>query len=419
MKTKFKLVILIFVCVLGCVYYFLFYKNNNLKFIPYNTDAVLIMDIKNIQNHYLKEILKNPTAWKFNIFTKDDDRISILNSGIEIPYFIQVFHLKNTSFATWFSIFELNDSEKFLQFLKQEKFINKGKNIFQKDDICIKINTENCLISYNSKMLELEKLNKYLSNKNSFTQNVQSTQYLTNYAAGSFVFLDKNIKPIQIYFNRNTILFDNNNENLSKEFTKFYPNIFELNFNTDLLEKTKIFYNKYADLKFIDSLHLNNIHAEIHDVKQVKDSIITYNYDDNFNETKEVSFQKILQPLYSVTFSTENSKNLMDYFTKNEWINNKNQFVKIPFQPNFTTVSSNNILISTEKIAKGKVKNSAINYFFFTNSNTYLWNELHFLSMENKKKITFLESIHFINKNNEYFLKIQFKENNLPWILEL
>ena len=146
---------------------------------------------------------------------------------------------------------------------------------------------------------------------------------------------------------------------------------------------------------------------------QVNDTIVSYEYDDNFNEIEKISYQKIVQPDYEIVLQTSNPEKAWTYFQNKKWINAKNQFTAIPFQPNLMSVNKNHISIkSTRKSVKiNETKNQ--NYIFIKN-NPLLLSSFKTLNNQFFKDIEYL---FYGNKNQDYTVKIKFKKEKYPLIL--
>jgi hypothetical protein len=67
------------------------------------------------------------------------------------------------------------------------------------------------------------------------------------------------------------------------------------------------------DKTFADSSSINQMKASVH-LEEVNDTIITYSYDDNFNEVEKKTFQKIIQPNYIIDFQSLNPEKTKLYF---------------------------------------------------------------------------------------------------------
>ena len=148
----------------------------------------------------------------------------------------------------------------------------------------------------------------------------------------------------------------------------------------------------------------------------MNDTIISYSYDDNFNEVEKVSYQKIVQPFYQINIQSGDSEKLWSYFQQKAWINAQNQFTPIPFQPNTTTKNAAEITIES----KGKEvifgEKLSGNYIFIKN-NPLLLDSFKTISASEKKKVGALDFLFYGNKGDYHYLKLNFKKEKLPLIL--
>ena len=173
---------------------------------------------------------------------------------------------------------------------------------------------------------------------------------------------------------------------------------------------------RYTDLP----LHSTEINAAkaIVEIEQVNDTIITYRYDDDFNEIEEKSVQKILQPNYSIAMKSLQPEKTWEYFLRKNWINTQNQFTLIPFQPNYISQKNKEIIVKSLRNPvpiQGKINE---NYIFLRN-NTSLFSSIKSLSAIEQKVISEIDYVFFGNQSKDYYLKIKLKKEKLPFILRL
>jgi hypothetical protein len=167
--------------------------------------------------------------------------------------------------------------------------------------------------------------------------------------------------------------------------------------------------------KLNDSININSL-SSVAELELVNDKIISYSYDDNFNEVEKVSYQKILQPNYSINLQSWESENLWLYFQQKNWINAQNQFTPVPFQPNVIKKNGSEILIKSTKKEVDFGKRFVGNYIFIKN-NPLLINSIKSLSPSERKSISNIDYGFYGNKDDYYYLKINFKKEKLPLIL--
>ncbi|WP_415324961.1 hypothetical protein [Chryseobacterium sp. MMS23-Vi53] len=410
MKKKIIVFTIFLIIILGG-YFTLYHKDKELKFIPRNADAVILLDTKNATRQYLLSFLSHPSEW-FKGKGKKENTISIQESGVKIPDFLQIFHLENTKTSEWYSVVELDNKQKFLEYLKQEKFINKGKDLFQKDNFFIKIEYENCILGTSSAAFE-NIIHLFLAFPD--RTNFSSEDFIDN-SLGSISFVSKGkIQNFSINLNEDNIQIKNNkyaekfSSILSKlEKTKSFA---EVELDQKNIKKLTSFWDK----TFADSSQINFVKSSI-ELEQVSDTIITYGYDDNFNEIEKKSVQKNTQPDYVIDFTSLNNEKTEKYFLNKKWINAQKQFTAIPFQPNLIEKTGMGFQIKSTRKSIGLSLKLNENYIFVRN-NQLLSSSLKTLSTKEKKILSDLDYVFYGNNNSDYYIKLQFKKSELPLIL--
>lgn len=417
--TKKKIVALFFISVLIIgIYVLLFHKNKQLKYHPNNADIVVLLDVKNISQHYLYQFLTHPSEWQKKSGEKSD-KTNFLKSGVKIPDFVEIFHLKNADFADWYSVLELSDREKFSSYLKQENFESIGENTFRKNKIVLKIFGEKCLIKIgsNQNSSDLDSLAYNLFSDK--VRSVSATQFIADsHASISFLSGNKiSSSPIQIGDNEITI----NNENQIRDFDELLQNLLKRNnfieakLDAKTLKNVTPFLNNRiknsAELfPLIEKLILNT------KIVEEKDTIVTYEYDDNFNEVEKVSFQNLLQPKYQLILQSSNPEKLQSFFHKQNWISAQNEFLPFPFQPSVYSASGNTFLIKSKNATFENPLEGKANYFFIKN-NEKLILSFSSISKSEKEQLLNLSYLFLESRNNLFFGKIQFQKEETPLIL--
>ena len=54
---------------------------------------------------------------------------SFRKSGLKIPDFLQVFHLRNTQITAWYTVLEIDDNKKLFGYLEKHQFIKNESNL--------------------------------------------------------------------------------------------------------------------------------------------------------------------------------------------------------------------------------------------------------------------------------------------------
>ena len=407
MKKKYIFLVIIILLSVG-VYFVLFHKDKSLKYIPENADIVVLVDIKKAKRQYISSYIAHPSKW-FEEKNGAKNKISVTDSGLEIPDFLQIFHLNNTKISEWYTVLEINDKEKLSLFLKDRKFINDGKGTFKNNQLFVKINGEKCIVGTSD--LNFNNIGKPFSEK--FRNNVLNSDSFMDDGLGSISFIselrtqnfsiDLKDDEIEIKNKQNSTNFESLISDLYKK-TQFL----DAELDSENIKKIGSVFKE----NLTDSTSVNHLQMSAN-LTQVNDTIVSYEYDDNFNEIEKISYQKIVQPDYEIVLQASNPEKAWTYFQNKKWINAKNQFTAILFQPNLMSVNKNRISIkSTRKSVKiNETKNQ--NYIFIKN------NPLLLSSFKTLKNQFFVDIAYLFygNKNQDYTVKIKFKKEKYPLIL--
>lgn len=390
------------------VYFMFFYKDKNLQYIPENADVVILIDVKKATRQYVFSFLMHPSKW-FEDSPKDKNKISISDSGVEIPDFLQIFHLKETKISEWYTVLEINDKAQFLTFLKKHQCIEVGKDVFKNNQFFIKIEGGKCMVGTSD--LNFKNIGKPLYQK--FRNQSLSADSFINDGLGSISFiselrtqnfsLDLKDDEIEIKNEQNSINFESLISDLNKK-----AQFLEAELDSENIRKiSSVFKDEISDSISVNHLKMNAA------ISEVNDTIISYGYDDNFNEIEKVTYQKIVQPEYNILLETSNPERIWKYFQHKKWMNTENQFTAIPFQPNLISQNKNQISIKSTRKSVKLSDYKKQNYIFIKN-NPLLYSSFKMLNNPFFKDI---EYIFYGNENQYYTMKIKFKKDKYPLIL--
>ncbi|PQA94571.1 hypothetical protein B0A69_08900 [Chryseobacterium shigense] len=407
-----KKLIVPLILVLAAAFYLVFFRQDKtLQYIPENADVVVLIDVKKLTRQYISNLIAHPSKWSGSK-TKDNKEISLKDSGIRIPDFLQIFHLKDTRFSEWYSVVELKDPQKFSAFLKSHQFISEGKNLFRKEQIFIKTEGEKAIIG--TSVTAFENINKALFA--SFEKNKLNADQLITHSTGSISFISgQKIQNFSIELKADEIEIKNTADTgiLASVIDEVQKRNHFLEIELDARNVKN--YAHFLDKNLIDSAQINYCKATA-DLELVNDTIISYGYDDNFNEIEKKTVQKIIQPNYIIDLQSQVPEKAGVYFQHKKWINAQNQFTAIPFQPNHIDRSHGGFIIkSTRKPISLSPKRTG-NYIFIKNS-PLLLSSLSTLTNREKKVLSDIEYIFYGNKAQNYWVKIKAKEGKLPLIL--
>ncbi|KMQ66487.1 hypothetical protein ACM46_02840 [Chryseobacterium angstadtii] len=409
--NKKKLIVPLILLLAAAIYFVFFYKSKTLKFVPKNADVVVLIDVKKLTRQYISSLIAHPSKWSGSK-TKDKKEISLQDSGIRIPDFLQIFHLKDTRFSDWYSVVELKDPQKFSAYLKNHQFIRKGKNIFQKDQIFITIEGEKCILGTSA--LAFENINQSLfqsSEKNSLTSDrfidgsLGSISFISGDKIQNFA-IDLNADEIEIKNTAETGTFASVVAGIRKR-----NHFLEAELNAHQVKN----YTRFFSKNLADSAQISHFKATA-DLEQVNDTIISYEYDDQFNEIEKKTLQKIIQPGYVIALQSQNPEQLRDYFLHKKWINAQEQFTAIPFQPNRIEGNKEGLIVKSTRKPIALSPKLKANYIFIQN-NPLLLSSLSSLTPTEKAVLADIDYLFYGNKADRYWVKIKAKKGDLPLIL--
>ncbi|NIF05694.1 hypothetical protein F3J23_09575 [Chryseobacterium sp. Tr-659] len=410
MNKKKIIVPLIALLLAAAVYIVFFHKDKRLYFIPENADAVVLIDVKKLTGQYLFSLVTHPSQWSGKN-SKGKSSASLKDSGIKIPDFLQIFHVRGTRFSQWYTVLELQDKQKFISYLKNQNFTDNGKNHFQKDQIVLILDDKYCF--WGTSEISFESIKKDLFGQRKKTMNAD--QFIDG-SLGSISFIsgekilnfsvELTHDEIEIKNNSNTGTFNNIASKLQDSSHFLEVELDQLN-----IRNITRFFNK----DIADSSQAVSFKATA-DLEQVNDTIISYEYDDNFNEVEKKTFQKITQPNYIVDIQSKNTGEAWEYFQSKNWINGENQFTAIPFQPNKISQNNNSIIIKSIRKPVKLSSQLKENYILMRN-NPLLYSSLKMLTNTEKRMISDIDYILYANNSQDYWVKIKAKKGDLPLIL--
>ncbi len=410
MKKK-KIIVPLFLLLAVGVYFLVFHKNKRLKYIPDNADAVVLIDTKKLTGQYLFSLVTHPSKWSGSK-TKSKSSGSLKDSGIRIPDFLQMFHIKDTGFSQWYTVLELKDSHQFITYLRKQNFVDKGNNRFQKEQFFFMIEGNYCVAGTSDHAFET--LQKKLL-QNSVHRVWDADQFIHN-TLGSISFISgQKIQNFSIELNDDEIEIKNNSNpgifnGIASKLQKGNQ-FLELELDKENIRNITRFFNK----SIADSLQANSLKATAN-LRQINDTIVTYEYDDNFNEVEKKTVQKITQPSYMIDIQSDDPEKTWQYFLSEKWINNENQFTAIPFQPN--TIIQNNKGVTIESIKNTIAMSPRLNEnYILIRNNALLYSSLKTLSINEKRIISDIDYVWYGNQSDHYWVKIKAKKGELPLIL--
>lgn len=396
MKKSIKITLSILVLVLIGYFGYTHFKKTSvlLNVIHKDAESVIKVGVHDIKKTLFLDVLSSPSYyWKNTKLYKDnkkDDSKEDEGIGVDFKPYAMVFYTIKDIDNTLFTTFKIDDSEAFEKYIK--KYAQKKKSLITNNEIGYKnliLEKSKLILAWNSERIAvaltldapLEKLkvvfedvllkNQLISDKNHKIIKQLSSSY------DHIVYL-KNESLIRLNFKDKDAIIDGNiftqKADAYKTSTTYnsLPEAslhlyFDANFNN--IEHKTAFTKRLDNLSFFSK---NNIEASqladktngflsigIKGTTMQSDTIVSYEYDDNFEKVAVKKLQEKEVPKISINLGVNKNKNLNTYL-KNQGAIKNDVLLSIPYYTFYTKENSNNIAFSTVKEdIKTEEKNSS------------------------------------------------------------
>ncbi|MET2985935.1 hypothetical protein [Aureibaculum conchae] len=413
--------------------------------VPANATKVVNVNLRQIENHLLFDFLANPITYLKPRKRKDSlkkPRVS-LNNGVSIPRNILFYSNSNKLKDNWFSsVIGITDLEKLSRFLVKEKFVKHTENkiiFYTKANIVLAIKDEQLILGLKSDkkatifplLISLFDIKDYLREDDTILKPLINSESDISFSLGDdWLEADFNKGFFELQGALDSDLFVTNvnqtpNENgivsLSGKINRHNSTFKQ--FLADKKEK----FNEITHLSLDSIIDKWNgkLNMNIASIEQKTDTIVSYEYDDDFNKVEIKSTQKKKIPTLSLILGQEKSSSLSDYFySKNaiQIIENDTVFTAIPIYKFLAAdVEENFELYITEKKKQSAsmVTTSKLNFYF--NAEKYMENPLDIPLNKDQKKLLKLVKTTKLDwtENNEFSLKINLKNTNRNFLGKL
>jgi len=399
--------------------------------VPKDATSIINLNTRQLEHHLLADFISNPICYLKSDINDTLPKDSIthkkypLTKGINIPRNI-LFYTNTTNYNNnWYSsIIKLNNPNELSNYLLSKNF-KKEKSIFTKGNIIFAIQDKQLVIVVTSnKKLQLSENITAIFNRPKFLSKKSKLLSLIVKNNSDIVYVNYKNDFLEGNFKKGSFVVKGN---LNLEFNLFINNAAtEINKSSILslttrINKKHLFYSVFSNKiksKFTKLTHLsldtitNNwngfLNLDFKEITSKTDSIISYEYDDNFNKIEKIKTQTIEQPNLSIIFGLEKNSTINSYLIKHKGIkiiSGDSLFTKLPLYKFYTATSSTHFKLYThqqvdEKPFKNikfesyfnieKYHNSKQKFPFLTTNNTYLsvLKSAHFkLSKDNKLDI--------------------------------
>ena len=334
MIKKIVYTLLITLAVLFTVGYFRYNSTVNIaNKIPVNTDAVIRLNLREIEYNMLKDVVKHPFLYFKSTDTSinkvDESKVSLFD-GVEIPKNL-FFYTNNSSLKnTWVSsAVKITDKKRLQSFFKQKKIVKSNSKLNVKyytfkNFVCVINGAELVVFFAFNRIKNVEgKLNAVLKNKtyllsnNAIFDKIKTSTQLVSVATNKDVFFELGVRSETLFLKgeltKNTNLFlqhntQNNKESLVSISGKIDKNLLLGFVNNKQKKKFKKLTN--LSLDSICNYWNGEINTQLISFVSKKDTILTYEYDDDFNRITKKKVQETIIPNINIKLG---GKGFFDY----------------------------------------------------------------------------------------------------------
>lgn len=440
MFKKVLFVIFLLISTLFTFGYFKYYprENTDVK-IPVSADVIIRVNLREIAYNMLKDVVKHPLTYLKSSKKNKQTKVGSLFEQLKIPSDVFFYSNKDILKNTWVStVIEIKNKADLLSFFNQDKFVKKSLEnavYFISKKTVYFINNNQLRIVFNideitkveTKLKTLLNTNNYLKDENSIVQKLKNSKELIALSTKSNDFLELGIDENEISIlgelsEKNTPFLSSEN-NINNGLLATVSGKLKKSFLSDYLDKSsKDRFKKFTNLS-IDSLqrHWNGeFNVNLNAFIQRKDSVVTYQYDDDFNKIAKTMIKKTIVPDVNVSFGGTTIFNYLSSKKALKNINGKKILLVNPLFKTYAYQQEKSLFLSSKDESNtilSKQKNKKFNehtkFLLFIEVEKYL--KTQDTSLENFTK--YLAEIKTIKAvvatNNKVSVKVCFKTSAL------
>ncbi|MBE7691999.1 hypothetical protein [Tenacibaculum finnmarkense] len=445
MFKKILFVVFLLIITLFTFGYFKYYPRENTAVkIPVSADVIIRVNLREIAYTMLKDVVKHPLIYLKSSKKNKQTKVGSLFEQLKIPS--DVFFYSNNDILknTWVStVIEIKNKADLLSFFNQDKFVKKSLEnavYFISKKTVYFINNNQLRIVFNideitkveTKLKILLNTKEYLKDENSIVQKLKNSKELIALSTKTNDFLELGIDENEISIlgelsEKNTPFLSSEN-NINNGLLATVSGKVKKSFLSDYLDKSsKDRFKKFTNLS-IDSLqrHWNGeFNANLNAFIQRKDSVVTYQYDDDFNKIAKTTIQKTIIPDVNVSFG---GGAFLNYLASKKALKNINEKKILLVNPLFKTYAyqqekslflsskdESNTILNKEK---NKKFNQHTKFLLFIEVEKYL--KTQDTSLENfTKYLAEIKTIKaVVSTNNKVSVKVCFKTSALNFLYQ-
>lgn len=371
MKKKFVYSICILLLLLYSVYWIRYERAfSSIKIIPRESTIIFQLNLRNIEKLVLVDFVKNPLLYiKKNDSTQHNSEKTPIFKLLELPRNLIFYSTETMGNSIFYSEnLAIKNTLSFKEQLVLNKYKNQGNNL---ENTAIYSKNHHSFILKDS----LVKIALHLTKTfpKSQTETIHFTTSNTISVASKFNFnpqadfqyWDQKTGSLLGEFLNGQIIFNSDSlpspHSQSKKQNNAVGYIYGNLKNIPLIRQQIIAHKKeFKKLtnNSIDSINNywnGDLQLNLYNFKTVTDSIVSYDYDENFNRLKTVKLQQRIVPNLHLNFGQNNASKLWSYFKNNNTLKKVEKdslFTLIPLLPLKATFLNNHYFFYTDSVIK-------------------------------------------------------------------
>ena len=430
------------ILILLSVIYLLRYKRALVfeEMVPNSATEIIHVNLRQIEHHILVDAINNPLKYiDFKWPEKKKDSLQ-LKKAISIPRNL-FFYTNDTQFnGIWISSFiKVKKQEKLSAYLIRDGFVksnDKDITLFRKKNVALAIKDKQLIVAFKKNKEasisavagEIFEEKKFLSKTSDVLKSIVNSKSDISYAAVTDDFVEANFKNGlfevlgTLHSDVFLILKDGDFSKNSLGYISTKINKEHKLFKALIVEENRRKFNNFTKLS-IDSIisKWNGSFAfNLKSINSKTDTIVTYDYDDDFNKIEKIAVQELIVP--ELDFSFDADSNLFGYLSnKNaiQVIEGDTVFTSMPLYKLYASTTATALNIATQKDFSGvAVKENKIKLNAYFNIEKYMQKPLDFSFLPTKNTYLQLlkETSIMYTTDNKLSIKLVLKNSERNFI---
>jgi len=396
------------ILILFSVVYLLRYKRALVfeDMVPNSATEIINVNLRQIEHHILVDVIKNPLKYiDFKFPTTEKDSL-LLKKTISIPRNI-FFYTNDKKFNDiWLSsIIKVKKQDMLSDYLIRDGFVKSNEEdimLFHKHNLVLAMKDKRLVVAFKKSnqatlrafVKEIFEENTFLSITSEVLKPVIASKSDISYATLTSNFLEANFKnglfEVLGTLNSDLFLVSKNRDFSEKSLGYINTKINKEHklFQLLITEENKRKFNDFTKLS-LDSIICRwsgSFAFNLKSIQRKTDTIITYEYDDDFNKIEKVAEQELTVPAIDISFDVDIK--LFDYLSKEnaiQIVEKDTLFASIPLYKLYAKPTASTLNISSQADFSGfSVKENKIKLKAYLNIEEYLQKPLEFSFLPTK-----------------------------------